>query len=227
MKPKKPRPKPLYSREGIEIYVGDCGDIVHRLTTPFFSIQTDPPYGIDLSTDFGSRGRGQLAESNDYAPVRGDLGPFDPYWIVATGLPATIWGANYFSPRLPSGSGWLVWDKKRPKGIDQADCELAWTNWCKGVRIFRHLWNGCMRASERGCNFHPTQKPIALWEWVMLLPWFPKGRILDPYMGSGPVLCAAIRRGFKATGIELSEEYASVAAERCEQAFASRGLLIV
>lgn len=111
-------------------------------------------------------------------------------------------------------SGWLVWDKLRPDALDQSRAELAWSSCHKGVRVFTHHWHGMMRASEHGENYHPTQKPVALMTWALS---FTDGTILDPYMGSGPVLVAAALAGRRAIGIEIEERYCEIAAKRLAQ----------
>jgi site-specific DNA-methyltransferase (adenine-specific)/modification methylase len=155
-----------------------------------------------------------MAKCNDYKDVAGDNKPFDPEPWLSLGVPTAFWGGNYFADKLPISSGWLVWDKERPDGLDQATCELAWTNYVKGVRRFTHLWNGMMRASEHGENYHPTQKPVALQAWVLSLPWTPQGTILDPYMGSGTTGIACIRTGRKFIGIEIDPGYFQIACDR-------------
>ena len=136
------------------------------------------------------------------------------------GLPTAFWGGNYFADKLPSCSGWLVWDKERPDELDQATCELAWTNFVKGVRRFRYLWHGMMRSGEKGENYHPTQKPVALQEWLLTLRWTPRGTILDPYMGSGTTGVACANLGRKFIGIEIDERYFQIACERIDAAYA-------
>lgn len=160
------------------------------------------------------------APCNDYPDVIGDDEPFDPTPILQLCVPTVLWGANYYADRLPPTGGWLVWDKMRPDNLDQATCELAWTNCVKGVRRFRHLWNGMMRASERGENYHPTQKPVALMRWVLGLRWLPGpgATILDPYMGSGPVGIAAVQLGYSYIGIEKSPGYFAIAQRRIAEA---------
>jgi site-specific DNA-methyltransferase (adenine-specific)/modification methylase len=196
------------------LYLGDSLDI-YPIIKNIDAIITDPPYGINHDCNFNKIKRGKLAKCNDYSNVIGDDEPFDPKWILDFNLPTILWGANYFCDKLPISNGWLVWDKLRPDTLDQATCELAWTNYVKGVRRFTHLWNGMMRASEKGENYHPTQKPVALYDWIFSLVW-SKGLnvIFDPYMGSGPCGVSAIKNNKKYIGIEKDEHYFNISCER-------------
>lgn len=209
---------PYYHRGGIAIYHGDAREILPRLA--FDWICADPPYGIDHPVDYNARGRGKLAAASNYAPIANDDEPFDPSWIVALDKPTLLWGANHYADKLPPSGGWIVWDKKRPHDLDQSTAELAWSNYVRGVRVFRHLWHGMMRDSERGegALVHPMQKPLALHRWTFALRWCPKGIVADPYMGSGSLLAAALSIGRPAIGIETSEHYCQIAAERLDQA---------
>lgn len=205
---------PCVCPDGITILLGDCREILPTLE--YDCILTDPPYGIAHPTDYRSRGRGALAPCSDYPPVHGDEEPFDSRWLVETGKPCLLFGANYYAPLLPASSGWVVWDKMRPPDLDQATAELAWTNFVKGVRVFRYLWNGMIRAGDEALE-HPTMKPAALWRWIMELRWMPAGTILDPFMGSGTTLRAAKDLGRRAIGIEIEEKYCEIAAKRLSQ----------
>jgi DNA modification methylase len=221
--------KPYYQHAGITIYHGDCRELLPGLAYDW--IATDPPYGINHPTDYSARGRDKPKKgttrnilSRNYAPVFGDDKPFNPSWLLATGKPLLLWGANHYADKLPATSGWLVWDKERPHELDQASVELAWTNYVKGARIFRHLWNGMQRASQDPIN-HPTQKPEALHRWCFSLRWCPDGIVADPYMGSGSLLRAAKDTGRQAVGIEMEERYCEVAARRLSQeVFALEGV---
>ena len=210
----------LEGRSQWAVVTGDCLDVLQTLPAGCVdAVVTDPPYGISHRCNFQERGRGNLAECNDYPDVHGDDRPYDPDPVLRLGVPTVLWGGNHFADRLPATGGWLVWDKERPDGLDQATCELAWTNCVQGVRRFRHLWNGMMRASERGENYHPTQKPVALFDWIFSLPWLPKtGVVLDPYCGSGPCGVAAIRAGLRYIGCEMLESYAAIARRRIADA---------
>ena len=148
--------KPYYTHpDGIVIYNGDSLELKDQLD--YDVVITDPPYGINLATQYQKQGRGMPRKRNgkrsgnpilcrDYAPVIGDDKPFDPApWLDR---PCCLFGANYFADKLPPTSGWLVWDKHRPDTLDQARAELAWTNFVKGVRVFEFLWHGFQRDSQ-------------------------------------------------------------------------------
>jgi DNA modification methylase len=206
--------KPYYEASGVTIYHGDSREILPSLA--FDVIATDPPYGVSHPTNFRARGRSRLAGCRDYAPVHGDDKPFDPSWLLSLDKPTILWGANHYASRLPDAGGWLVWDKERPHDLDQATAELAWTNFVKGVRVFRHLWHGMLRASNDAL-IHPTQKPEALHKWCFALRWFPAGIVADPYMGSGSLLRAAKDAGKTAIGVEVEERYCELVAKRLGQ----------
>ncbi len=206
---------PYYEHAGITIYHGDCREIAPALVFAGI-VLSDPPYGIAHPTDYATRKRANLAACTDYAMVHGDETPFDPRWLLTLGVARILWGANWYANLLPAKGGWLVWDKERPDDLDQATCELAWTDCVKGVRRFRFLWHGMIRAGQETL-VHPTQKPEALMGWCLSLPWTNEGDVLDPYMGCGPTLTAAKRLGRRAIGIEIEERYCEIAARRLSQ----------
>ncbi len=205
---------------GITIYCGDCRTILPQLDSRGIQLLlSDPPYGVNLDTAYKSNQRGPLAGCNDYPPIYGDDKPFDPSFLLYFDK-ICLWGANYYTDKLPVSGKWLVWDKRDGIGInDQADCELAW---CKGAignvpRIFRHLWNGMLKDSERDQRrVHPTQKPVALMRWC-INQFYVQTLIVDPFMGSGSTLVAAKIMNHPAVGIEINEAYCKIAVERLRQ----------
>lgn len=216
--------KPYYEHAGITIYHGDCSIIVPQLSRCDLLL-TDPPYGIKESAGknksrtkpFGSRtaqGGSQII-ATDYGNENWDNAPPEQ-WLMGLLLHKTkhqiIWGGNYFA--LPASSCWLVWDKLNSG--DFADCELAWTNLKKAVRKFEWMWNGCLRQG-REQRFHPTQKPLALMKWCIAQAPEECKSILDPFMGSGTALVAAKQAGVTAIGVDQSERYCELAAQRLQQ----------
>lgn len=213
------------------LYLADCLDVLPTLGK-VDAVVTDPPYGISHPCNFEARGRGNLAgkrmqggkpvwvnpSSNNYPDVHGDNSSFDPAPWLEVGSAHIFWGGNYFADRLPPSGGWLVWDKERPDTLDQATCELAWTDCIKGVRRLRYLWNGMMRAGERGENYHPTQKAVAVMRWALEFKWVPRGTVLDPFMGSGTTGVACVQLGRKFVGIEIDPTYFDIACERISAA---------
>ena len=126
-----------------------------------------------------------------------------------------LWGGNYFANALPPSRCWLVWDKENTGTF--ADAELAWTNQDKVVKLLRHQWSGLIKASERGeRRVHPTQKPVALAEWVHETLAPEAQSVMDLFLGSGSVLVAAERKGIACFGMEMAPAYVDVAVRRWE-----------
>jgi len=206
-------PKPYYSHAGITIYCGDCREILPQLHGV---ILCDPPYGIGWT--HGSEKIAHASRLNEI-PCIGDDQPFEPDHLLAFSA-CLIWGANYYADRLPVREGrWLVWDKRCGYGDrDMSDCEFAWVRGSDGTaaRMFRHLWDGFNRDSERGIpRVHPMQKPVPLMTWC--LSFLPEGLVIDPYCGSGTTLVAAKKSQRQAVGIEIEERYCEIAAKRLSQ----------
>ena len=213
-----------------ELIQGDCEDILSTFADKSIAAAIiDPPYGIGESRE-KIMSRGRVHGSNgllltDYGDFDWDSKPASPEALAhirRITKTQAIFGGNYFD--LPPTNCWLIWDKLNSG--DFADGEMAWTNLDRAVRIFRHRWNGMIRASEQGKRFHPTQKPVALMRWVIEQLHIPAGAtILDAYMGSGPVGVAAIQLGYNYIGIEKDERYFQIAKRRIEDASrAAQGL---
>lgn len=212
--------KPYYEDSLVTLWHGDCRELL-PVVAPVGSVSlvlTDPQYGVSERTDRLSKGRSNATPSLDFPPVHDDDKPFDPSHLLAYPR-LVLWGANYYSPRLPESSSWIVWDKRDgTTSDDNADCELAWTNLGGPARLFRHLWRGMIKASERGeQRQHPTQKPVALFAWIISQHTQAGDVVLDPYVGSGPTLRAAKDLRRKAIGIEIEERYCEIAAQRLTQ----------
>jgi DNA modification methylase len=191
---------------------------------------TDPPYGIDEETDrvehvktFKKQG---VAKKGKYAKIAGDtsietaVAAFG--LIEALGVPTVVyWGGNYYAHELPNSPCWVVWDKRVEESQRDlnSDCELAWVKHPHkaSVRIFRHLWKGMIKASERGeARVHPTQKPVALAEWCLTELAADGKAVLDLFLGSGSTLIACEKTGRRCFGMEIDPRYCDVIVARWE-----------
>ena len=122
-----------------------------------------------------------------------------------------IWGFQYFMEEMSNSNSIIIWDKMNGKNF-MNDCELAWTNYGKAVRRKEHLWNGMIR-KDHEARFHPTQKPIALVEWVFEY-YKDVVTVLDLFGGSGSTLMAAEKRNKQSFLMELSPAYCDVIIKR-------------
>ncbi len=190
---------------GGERYDYPFGGVKNRLG----SVGGAKPFGSKATR--GSDGAANVLPVGKYMPVIGDDTTdtaIDAALLALDLFPKAtqFWfGANYYAHALPPSSCWIVWDKENTGNF--ADAELAWSNHDSVVRIFKHMWNGMLRASERERRTHPTQKPQALFQWLYEKYGKIGDIILDPFLGSGPSLKAAQRLGRTVIGFELSPHY--------------------
>ena len=195
-----------------------CGDAtelddVSRLLdgTKADLLLTDPPYGIGEAAG-KNVSRSNLAVAKDYGNKTWDNTTCDIGIKIARALSnqQIVFGGNYY--QLPPTSCWLVWDKENGNN-DFADCELAWTNLKKAVRIIRHRWNGMIRKDNEK-RFHPTQKPLDVISWAMR---HTDGQtVLDPFLGSGTTLIACEQLDRKCYGMEIDPSYCDIIVKRWE-----------
>ena len=178
------------------------------------------PHGGGGRTRFGGKmaKAGSIVKPRDYGQYEWDkLPPSQDYFdeIFRISKNQIIFGGNFFP--LPPSPCWLVWDKLRSG--DFADCELAWTSFPSAVRRFRYKWNGMLQQdmARKEKRTHPTQKPLKLMEWCLLKYSKPGDLILDPFMGSGPVIEAAAKLGHPYIGIDIYPNYCEMAQARLDR----------
>lgn len=161
----------------------------------------DPPYGIgvcSLAYTQGVKRVGKaMADRRDYRHNEWDTKPPIEYFneLKRVSKKQIIWGGNHFADMLPPSKGFIVWDKRCQDNMsnDFADCELAWMSDNMGVaRVFRYRWNGMIQEDMRNKEdrFHPTQKPIALYKWLLKNYAKEGDIILDTHVGSASSLIA-------------------------------------
>lgn len=181
----------------------------------------DPPYGIEINMNMGRRkGKRQLHDPKDWdAKIPSDL-YFDE--IFRTSTHQIIWGGGNYFP-LPLTKSWIFWDKLVPKGVDFADGELAWTSFDKTLVKCTVKYSG-FQGMDIGGKIHPTQKPVALYRWLLDKYANPGDKILDTHMGSQSSRIAAHQMGFDYWGWELDAEYYEAGNKRFKQQTAQQTL---
>jgi DNA modification methylase len=207
----------LYELNGHRVLCGDSTvvDDVDKLMQGEKAdfLFTDPPYGINMSKGFsGAGGFDKPIARREYQDNWDNVRPTQECFALLLSFAehAIIWGGNYFSDILPQGQHWLVWNKNNTMPTF-SDCELAWTNIDrKSVKKYDLTYNGLIgKEAER---FHPTQKPVKLFQ--MIFDDYNFTTVLDAFLGSGSTLIAAEQTNRRCYGIELEEKYCDVIVTR-------------
>jgi len=163
-------------------YMRDCENNAFDLAI------VDPPYGIGES----SKKRENTTSAKWKQPTKkihnikywDKSRPPKEYFtqLMRISKNQIIFGANYFTAYLPPSMGWIFWDKKNGDS-DFSDGELAFTSFNKGLRKFEWIWNGFQKQKPEE-RIHPTQKPRALYEWLLTNYAKPGDRIIDTHLGT-------------------------------------------
>lgn len=197
-------------------------ELVARYPDGYFDLAiVDPPYGI--WEDGGSNhSRGKLTKPKKYIPKQWDRQkPEKGFFteLLRVSKNQIIWGANHFIENIPNANSscWVVWDKNNGEN-DFADCELAYTSFKSAVRKFEFKWHGMLQGDMKNkeTRIHPTQKPVALYKWLLHNYAKPGDRILDTHLGSGSIAIACHDYGYDLTACELDPEYYAAAMKRIE-----------
>ena len=180
---------------------------------------TDPPYGINISKS-GNVGGEKLAKVKDYGKKEWDSNiPSSEYFteLIRVSKNQIIWGGNYMIEHLYNTPCFLIWDKNNSGNF--ADAELAWSSFKTSTRIFKWTWNGMIQQDMKNKEkrIHPTQKPVKLYEWLLMNYAKEGDKILDTHLGSGSIALACHNLGFDLTACELDKEYFEASQKRLKQ----------
>ena len=181
----------------------------------------DPPYGIDANLKRGDTGKNKHIKQKDYHVGDWDSGiPSKEYFkeLKRVSKNQIIWGGNYFLDYLNNTSCMIVWDKVNGTNY-YADCELAWTSFNTSVRKFEWRWHGFLQQNmaNKQDRIHPTEKPIALYEWILMNYAKEGDKILDTYRGSASLDIACHNLGFDLVTCELDKDYFNDGNKRLKQ----------
>ena len=191
------------------VYNSDCLEAMKQMADNEFDLAVvDPPYGLGASV-VNSGGRFKR-----YHNPNGNWDietPNDDYWneLFRVSKNQIVWGGNYFG--LPPNRCFIIWDKQQPEGISFAMAEYAWTSFDKAAQICK------ARPQGQEQRFHPTQKPVYLYDWIFKHYSEEGDLILDTHLGSGSIAIACHQMKRKLIGYEIDAEYYQKACKRFEE----------
>jgi site-specific DNA-methyltransferase (adenine-specific) len=198
----------------IEITNEDNMQLMARYPDNYFELAIiDPPYGIG----FDNKIRDKKSKNWDNEI------PKDKYFIELQRVSKNqiIWGGNYFPYLWKKGcKAFIFWDKD-PSTPNYSDGELAYTSFDKLAKRYYYAWNG-LADGIKGRNkkiktIHPTQKPVKLYEWLIMNYAKEGDKILDTHLGSGSIAIACHNLGYSLTACELDKDYYDAAVKRLKQ----------
>jgi site-specific DNA-methyltransferase (adenine-specific) len=201
----------------INISNEDNMELMSRYDDNYFDLAiVDPPYGIDLANmnmGAGKKASCSKLKNRKWKPKNWDNDtPSEQYFIELFRVSKNqiIWGGNYFD--LPPCKKFIIWDKEIPKGLSFSDCEYAWTSFKGANKMFRYS-----AYKNKRKEFHPTQKPVKLYEWLLINYAKEGDKILDTHLGSGSIAIACHNLGYDLTACELDKDYYNAAMKRIKQ----------
>lgn len=181
----------------------DCMEAMREFPDKYFDLAVvDPPYGIGAEVGFG---KWQSKKFRDSEKKWDSTAPNFQYFmeVVRVSKNQIIWGGNYFG--LPASRCWIIWHKGAGmQGRTYAGAELAWTSFDKNTSVFEY---DALAGGDYKERIHPTQKPVALYKWLLTNYAKPGDKILDTHLGSGSSRIAAHDMGFDFWGYELDADY--------------------
>ena len=207
----------------------DCMEYMKTLPDKAFELAVvDPPYGNgggEFSSRNGTRFGGRFDRYDKDKKLRKksnwDYAPGEDYYkeLFRVSKNQIIWGGNYFS--LPPCRCFIIWKKTNiPENFSMAMCEYAWCSFNDNAKIIELSSQGITN------RFHPTQKPVALYEWIYSRYAKKGDKILDTHMGSGSSRIAAYNMGFDYVGCEINKDYFEKEEERFKEHSAQLNLFL-
>ena len=204
----------------------DCMIAMKEFPDKYFELAiVDPPYGINFDGNTTVKGKGGKANTFSNKQHHHKKGwdtqrPSKEYFeeLGRVSKNQIVWGGNYFADLLTPKKGWIFWDKKitNANNTNFSDGELAWTSFDCILRRFTYDWIGFgyLNNPQGEKKMHPTQKPVALYRWLLTNYAKQGDKILDTHLGSGSSRIAAHQLGFDFTGYEIDKDYFEASEKR-------------
>jgi site-specific DNA-methyltransferase (adenine-specific) len=208
----------------INITNEDNMELMARYKDNYFDLAiVDPPYGINASEmTLGSGKNKKYKKGKKWDNTTPNKEYFKELQRISKNQ--IIWGGNYFSDKLKPSRCYIFWDKGIYSDCDFADGELAWCSFDKVLRIAKIRYKGFLGADK--IRIHPTQKPVKLYEWLLMNYAKEGNKILDTHLGSGSIAIACHNLGYELTACELDTEYYNNAIKRLKQHQAQKRLFV-
>ena len=201
----------MQKRAKIELINGDCMEGLKDYPDNHFELAiVDPPYGKKPTRDNPGRGGFNSSKNYDNKADIWDIKPNKEYFIELFRVSKNqiIWGANYLIEDIKSSNSFICWDKLNGDNIF-CDFELAYSSFNCRARIYK-------KSTDKLNRFHPTQKSVALYKWLLKNYAKPGDKILDTHLGSGSIAIACWDMGFDLTGYEIDKDYYEAMTKRFE-----------
>ncbi len=168
----------------------DCMEAMAKMPDKAFDLAiVDPPYGLDFASERRRKPTATRSAQFQWECKAWDVATPDAEYfseLLRVSTNQIIWGGNYFWEYLSRTNCVIVWNKENPEGMRFADGEMAWASFRTALRIF-----SSERTYKLEKQYHPTQKPVALYKWL-LQNYAKEGQtILDTHLGSGSSRIAA------------------------------------
>ena len=206
--------------DNFTVHNADNMEIMAQYPDKYFDLAiVDPPYGLDLANmnmGIGKSKKASKIQNRKWQPKDWDKNaPKAEYFkeLFRVSKNQIIWGGNYFE--LPPCKNYIIWDKEIPKGLSFADCEQAWTSFDCAPKMFRYS-----AYLDKNDKFHPTQKPVDLYSWI-LQNYSKQGfKIIDTHLGSASIAIAIDKANkfdnmnLEFVGIELDKDYFEASMKR-------------
>ena len=197
-----------------EVTNEDCMEGMARYPDKYFDLAiVDPPYGIGENGQRNVTGDRPTAKwknpkSQHYKTFDDSQIPNEDYFkeLFRVSKNQIVFGGNYFTEYLPPSKCWIVWDKQADIKEHLSMCELAWSSFDRKCNKYEYLWAG-FKKKHHIERIHPTQKPVALYKWLLHNYAKQGDKILDTHLGSRSSRIAAYEMGFDFTAFELDVDY--------------------
>jgi len=200
----------------INLHLGDCMEAMSKMEDNAYDLAiVDPPYGGNdaIGIKNNKQGKKQATKRTDYKLFQ-NIEPSTKYFeeVIRVSKEQIIWGVNFYNNYNLSG-GRICWDKK---GTAFGRAELAYYSGSKSVNVCEIVWNGMIQSDMKNKEkrIHPTQKPVALYKWLLKNYAKEGDKILDTHLGSGSIAIACHDGGFSLDAWEIDEEYYNLALNR-------------